>query len=285
MWLHTKALKQECRYAEPISALRSACYRRGMILTIETITARSLSGIPHGFLGRRGGVSQGIYAGLNIALGSKDDREAVLENRRRAGEAVLPGARLARVYQIHSADVITVTAPANQDDPPKADAMVTRTPGILLGISTADCVPVLFADQKAGVVGAAHSGWKGAIGGVNEATLDAMETLGADRSRIACAIGPCIAQKSYEVDDAFFARFAQTDPANERFFSIGKPAHHQFDIEGYVASRLAAAGVRQIECLGQDTYSQPDRFFSYRRTCHKGEGDYGTQISLIGLPV
>jgi polyphenol oxidase len=252
---------------------------------ILTLTSPVLSPIPHAFLGRSGGVSQGIYAGLNIALGSKDDREAVLENRRRAVEAVMPGAALARVYQIHSADVITVTAPADQDNPPKADAMVTRTPGILLGISTADCVPVLFADIDAGIIGAAHSGWKGAIGGVNEAAIAAMEALGADRSRIACAIGPCIAQKSYEVDDAFLARFGNDDAANERFFRAGKAGHHQFDIEGYVASRLSTAGVRKIECLGQDTYSQPDRFFSYRRTCHKNEGDYGTQISLIGLPI
>ncbi len=252
-------------------------------MTIETITANSLSGVPHGFLGRKGGVSAGIYAGLNIALGSKDDRDAVLENRRRAVQAVIPGAELARVYQVHSPDVITVKHAPDQDDPPKADAMVTKTPGILLGISTADCVPVLFADREAGVVGAAHSGWKGAIGGVNEATLAAMEALGADRSRIICAIGPCIAQKSYEVDDAFFRRFAEADPANERFFSSGKAGHHQFDIEGYVAARLAMAGVRHIECLGQDTYSQPDRFFSYRRTCHAGEPDYGTQISLIGV--
>jgi YfiH family protein len=228
-------------------------------------------------------VSLGIYAGLNIALGSKDERESVLENRRRAAEAILPGAQLARVYQVHSADVITVTEPPDPGNPPKADAMVTNTHGILLGISTADCVPVLFADSKAGVVGAAHSGWKGAIGGVNEATLAAMEALGADRSRIACAIGPCIAQKSYEVDDAFFQTFAEADAANERFFGAGKPGHHQFDIEGYVSARLAAAGIRKIECLGLDTYSQPDRFFSYRRTCHKGEPDYGTQISLIGL--
>jgi polyphenol oxidase len=252
-------------------------------MTIETITAKSLSGIPHGFLGRKGGVSAGIYAGLNIALGSKDDREAVLENRRRAVAAVMPGAALARVYQIHSPDVITMTQAPDQDNPPKADAMVTKTRGLVLGISTADCVPVLFADREAGVVGAAHSGWKGALGGVNEATLAAMEALGADRTRIACAIGPCIAQKSYEVDDEFFQRFAEADPANERFFGSGKPGHHQFDIEGYVAARLAAAGVRQIECLGQDTYSQPDRFFSYRRTCHAGEPDYGTQISLIGV--
>ena len=252
-------------------------------MTIEVTKAKSLYGIPHGFLGRKGGVSNGIYAGLNIALGSKDVRANVIENRRLAVEAVLPAAGLARVYQIHSADVVTVTGPINQDDPPRGDAMVTNTPGILLGISTADCVPVLFADIAVGVVGAAHSGWKGAIGGVNEATLVAMEALGADRSRIACAIGPCIAQKSYEVDDAFFRRFAEHDPANERFFGGAKADHHQFDIEGYVASRLAAAGISRIECLGQDTYSQPDRFFSYRRTCHLGEGDYGTQISMIGV--
>jgi polyphenol oxidase len=253
-------------------------------MTVEITKARSMAGIAHGFCGRKGGVSKGIYASLNIALGSKDDREAVLENRRRAVEAVLPGSGLARVYQIHSPDVVMITSANNQNDPPKGDAMVTSTPGVLLGISTADCVPVLFADSEAGVVGAAHSGWKGAIGGVNEATLAAMEALGADRGRIICAIGPCIAQKSYEVDDAFFQNFAEHDPANERFFGAGKVGHHQFDIEGYVASRLAAAGISRIECLGQDTYSQADRFFSYRRTCHLGESDYGAQISLIGLP-
>jgi polyphenol oxidase len=252
-------------------------------MTIDVTKAKSLSSIPHGFLGRKGGVSGGIYASLNIALGSKDVRENVIENRRRAVEAVLPGAGLARVYQIHSADVVTITGANNQDDPPKGDAMVTNTPGVLLGISTADCVPVLFAEMEAGVVGAAHSGWKGSIAGVNEATIAAMEALGADRDRIICAIGPCIAQKSYEVDDAFFQRFAEADPANERFFGAGKVGHHQFDIEGYVASRLAAAGISRIECLGQDTYAQPDRFFSYRRTCHLGEPDYGTQISLIGI--
>jgi polyphenol oxidase len=258
-----------------------------MSYEIEILTATALSGIPHGFLGRKGGVSRGIYAGLNIALGSKDNRDAILENRRRAVDVVLPEANLARVYQIHSADVVTITNAPDQDNPPKADAMVTRMPGVVLGISTADCVPVLFADREAGVVGAAHSGWKGALGGVNEATLAAMEAIGAMRSRIVCAIGPCIAQKSYEVDEAFFTRFTAVDPANERFFSAGKAngdmRHHQFDIEGYVAARLASAGVRKIECLGQDTYSQPDRFFSYRRTCHEGEADYGTQISLIGV--
>jgi polyphenol oxidase len=255
----------------------------GADMTIEVITAKSLDGVLHGFLGRTGGVSKGIYASLNIALGSKDARDNVIENRKRAVEVVLPSAGLARVYQIHSADVVTITHANNQDNPPKGDAMVTNTPSVLLGISTADCVPVLFADRQANVVGAAHSGWKGAISGVNEATLTAMEALGADRGRIICAIGPCIAQKSYEVDDGFFSRFAEHDPANERFFGAGKEGHHQFDIEGYVASRLAAAGIMRIECLGQDTYSQPDRFFSYRRTCHLGEPDYGTQISLIGI--
>ncbi len=251
---------------------------------IDVLTSHLLAPVPHGFLGRTGGVSNGIYASLNIALGSKDLRDNVLENRRRAVAAVLPSAQLARVYQIHSPDVVMIDAPNNQDDPPKGDAMVTNKPGILLGISTADCVPVLFADIAAGVVGAAHSGWKGALSGVNEATLDAMEALGAKRSRTVCAIGPCIGQKSYEVDDGFFIRFTGADPANERFFGSGKAGHHQFDIEGYVAARLAAAGVQKIECLGQDTYSQPDRFFSYRRTCHAGEPDYGAQISLIGVP-
>lgn len=252
-------------------------------MTIDVIKARALEGIPHGFLGRKGGVSTGIYAGLNIALGSNDDRTLVIENRRRARKAVLSGSEFARVYQIHSADAVTVVSGNDEFDPPKGDALVTNQPNILLGISTADCVPVLFADVEAGVIGAAHSGWKGAISGINESTIAAMEALGADRSQVVCSIGPCIAQKSYEVDDDFFRRFSEVDPANERFFASGKPSHHQFDIEGYVAARLAAAGIGTVECLGEDTYSQPERFFSYRRSCHLNEGDYGAQISLIGL--
>jgi hypothetical protein len=251
---------------------------------VEVYRSRLLGNVLHGFLGRVGGVSTGIYAGLNVGLGSEDEREAVIENRRRAVEAVLPGATLARVYQIHSPDVVTVAGADSQDDPPKGDAMVTDRPDILLGIVTADCVPVLFVDRQAGVIGAAHAGWKGAITGVTDNTIVAMEALGADRSRIACAIGPCIAQKSYEVDKGFFRRFADKDAANERFFADGKPGHHQFDIEGYVAARLAAAGIGKVECLGEDTYSQPDRFFSYRRSCHLSEPGYGRQISLIGLP-
>jgi polyphenol oxidase len=251
--------------------------------TIETLQSNVLGDFPHAFLGRRGGVSTGIFESLNCSLGSDDARDNVLENRRRAVAAVLPGAALARVYQIHSPDVITVTGTIDQFDPPKADALVTDRPGFLLAVQTADCVPVLFADAQAGVVGAAHSGWKGAFTGINENTIAAMEALGAECSRITCAIGPCIAQKSYEVDDGFFRRFVETDEANERFFASGKPGHHQFDIEGYVAARLASAGIARVHCLGEDTYTQPDRFFSYRRSCHLNENGYGGQMSLIGI--
>jgi polyphenol oxidase len=251
--------------------------------TINALRSDALAPFAHGFLGRRGGVSGGIYASLNCSLGSDDVRDHVLENRRRAVDAVLPGAHLSRVYQIHSADVVTVTDAIDQNDPPKADALVTNQPGFLLAVQTADCVPVLFADAKAGVVGAAHSGWKGSITGVTDNTILAMEALGANRADIACAIGPCIAQKSYEVDDTFFRRFAEADAANERFFAAGKPGHHQFDIEGYVAARLAGFGITRIHCLGEDTYSQPERFFSYRRSCHRSENGYGGQMALIGI--
>lgn len=251
--------------------------------SVEVLRSRLLGDIPHGFLGRRGGVSDGLYAGLNVGLGSEDDRQAVLENRRRATDAILPNADLVTVHQVHSPDVLTVSEPVALDERPQADAMVTDRPGLVLGILTADCVPVLFADRDAGIIGAAHAGWKGAISGVTDNTLAAMEALGADRSRIACAIGPCIAQKSYEVDDGFYRRFVGEADENERFFGSGKPGHWQFDIEGYVAARLAAAGVGRVECLGEDTYSQPDRFFSYRRSCHRNEPGYGREISLIGL--
>jgi polyphenol oxidase len=252
-------------------------------MPVEVIKSKLLGNIPHGFLGRRGGVSTGIYAGLNVGLGSDDKRDAVIENRQRAVNAVLSSASLAGVYQFHSPDVVTVTDGVLQGDPPKGDAMVTDQPGILLGIVTADCVPVLFVDHQAHVIGAAHAGWKGAINGITDNTIIAMEALGADRSRIACAIGPCIMQRSYEVDESFFRRFAEDDAANERFFANGRASHYQFDIEGYVAARLAAAGICTVQCLGEDTYSQPERFFSYRRNCHLGESRYGRQISLIGL--
>jgi len=241
-------------------------------------------GVPHGFLGRRGGVSTGLVAGLNCGLGAGDDPAAVAENRARAVAAVRAGATLVTPYQTHSADVVTVTTPWTQDDRPAADALVTDRPGLLLGIVTADCAPVLLADAHAGVVGAAHAGWKGALAGVTDATIASMTTLGADRANITAAIGPCIARASYEVDDAFRARFAARAPADERFFTDTRPGHHHFDLEAYVAHRLAMSGLTRIITLGLDTYADPDRFYSFRRASHRGEPGYGRQLSLIGLP-
>jgi YfiH family protein len=250
---------------------------------VEALAAKALGGVRHGFLGRRGGISQGICWGLNVGWGSNDDRETIRENRRRAVDAVAPAAALITVHQVHSPESLYVTAPWPDDARPRADAMVADRPGLVLGILTADCAPVLLADREAGVVGAAHAGWKGALGGVVEATVAEMERRGAVRSRIAAAVGPCIARKSYEVDEGFLRRFAEADPEHERFFSLGREGHHQFDLEGFVLSRLAEAGLTRIEALGEDTYSQPDRFFSYRRATHRGEPDYGRQISLIAL--
>lgn len=250
---------------------------------VERLEAEALAGVAHGFLGRRGGASEGLCAGLNVGLGSGDDRDRIQENRRRAVEAVSPGGRLVTLHQVHSGDCLYAAQPWPDDDRPKADAMVTDRPGLVLGILTADCAPVLLADRDAGVVGAAHAGWKGALGGVIEATVAEMERRGADRARIAAAVGPCIARRSYEVDEAFVSRFVAMNGDFERFFALGRQGHHQFDLEGFVLSRLAASGLTRIEALGEDTYSQPDRFFSYRRATHKGEPDYGRQISLIAL--
>ena len=250
--------------------------------TPEVLTHAALSGAAHGFLGRKGGVSLGLHAGLNVSY-SEDDPAHTAENRRRAGEAVLPGARLLTCYQIHSPDVVTVTAPWEDSDRPKADALVTDQPGLLLGVLTADCAPVLFHDATAGVIGAAHAGWKGAIGGVTDRTVEAMEALGADRSRIAAVVGPCIAQASYEVDAAFEGRFTAENAGNERFFKAGRAGHAWFDLEGYVAARLAGFRVGTVAMLGEDTYAQDARFYSFRRATHAGEAGYGRQISLIGL--
>lgn len=251
--------------------------------SVEVLLAPALGGVAHGFLGRRGGVSQGIHAGLNVGLGSDDERAAIAENRARAVAAVLPGARLVTLHQVHSAEAVTVREPWGDDARPRADALVSDRPGLLLGILTADCAPVLLADEEAGVVAAAHAGWKGALGGVTDETLAAMERLGARRERITAVVGPCIAQESYEVDAAFEERLAAADPANARFFRAGKAGHYWFDLPGYVGARLAHAGVGRVEALREDTYVQPDRFFSYRRAAHRGEPDYGRQISLIGL--
>jgi YfiH family protein len=250
---------------------------------VEALRAGALKDVPHGFLGRRGGVSQGVCSGLNVGWGSGDDRESIRENRRRAIDAVAPGAKLVTLHQVHSPDALYVTAPYPDDGRPQGDAMVTDRPGLFLGILTADCAPVLLADREAGLVAAAHAGWKGALAGVVEATVAEMERRGAARARIAAAVGPCIARKSYEVDEAFLRRFVGADPEHERFFTLGRDGHYQFDLEGFVVSRLAEAGLSRIEALGEDTYSQPDRFFSYRRATHQGEPDYGRQISLIAL--
>ena len=253
-------------------------------MTVEVNRARALDGVAHGFLGRRGGVSTGLLAGLDMGRrGQNEISPELAENRRRAVAAVLPGAMLMTLYQIHSPDCVALGVPWDDGERPHADALVTDRPGLALGILTADCAPVLLADPEAGVVGAAHAGWKGALGGVTDATLDAMEKLGAQRARIRAAIGPCIARASYEVDDAFQNRFEAADPANERFFAPSRDGHAQFDLEAYVAHRLAAAGVRTVEAMGLDTYADDTRFYSFRRATHRGEPDYGRQIAIIGI--
>jgi polyphenol oxidase len=253
-------------------------------VSVEVIRAFGLDPLPHGFLGRRGGVSVGEVAGLNVGYGSSDDRSAIAENRRRAIDALCPAAELATVHQVHSADVVYAERPWPIEERPPADALVTDRPGLLLGILTADCAPVLFADQEAGVIGAAHAGWRGALSGVTDATVAAMERIGARRERIRSAVGPCIGKASYEVDDAFRRRFLEADSANERFFADAAGGKPRFDLTGYVVHRLLAAGIEQVEALHLDTYADPDRFFSYRRATHRGEADYGRQLSAIALP-
>lgn len=241
-------------------------------------------GLAHGFFGRTGGVSEGLFATLNCGPGSGDDLAAVAENRRRAAAAIAPGATLINVHQIHSSNAVTVTEAWKMGEGPQADAMVTKTPGIALGILTADCAPALFADAEAGVIGAAHAGWKGALSGVLEAALDAMERLGAARARIAAAIGPCIAHVNYEVGPEFRARFLDGDAANARFFTTSeRPDHFRFDLEGYAASRLDAAGLTNVARLSACTYAREADFFSFRRTTHRRETAYGRQISAILL--
>jgi YfiH family protein len=252
--------------------------------TVEVNRSVSLGQLPHGFLGRRGGISVGDMAGLNVGYGSSDDREAIAGNRRLAVAALLADAELATVHQIHSAEVVLADRAWPQGERPRADAMVTDTPNLLLGILTADCAPVLFADHHAVVVGAAHAGWRGALAGVTDATIEAMEELGARRENIHAAVGPCIAQPSYEVDEGFRSRFLQDDEGNARFFVPGPAGKPHFDLEAYVVHRLIAAGVGEVEALNLDTYADPDRFFSFRRSTHRGEADYGRQLSAIAIP-
>ncbi|MBV9527675.1 peptidoglycan editing factor PgeF, partial [Sphingomonas sp.] len=232
-------------------------------MTVESILAPSLAGVPHGFLGRRGGVSAGEVAGLNVGYGSQDERASIDENRRRAVAAVAQGAELVTLHQVHSAEVVYATTAWPLDARPHADAVVTDRPGLLLGILTADCAPVLLADRSAGVIGAAHAGWRGALTGVTDAVIAAMEQLGARREKIAAAVGPCIAQPSYEVDAAFRERFLEADETSGMFFSAGTDGKPHFDLPGYVLDRLRRAGVA-AEALGLDTYTDPERFYSFR---------------------
>jgi YfiH family protein len=241
------------------------------------------NGVKHGFFTRAGGVSGGIYAGLNVGLGSSDDRENVRTNRARVAEWLgVPVAHLATLHQVHSSDVVTLIEPLGAERP-RADALVTDRPGLALGILTADCGPVLFADAEKGVIGAAHAGWKGAFGGVLEATIAAMEALGARRDRIVAVLGPSISQKNYEVGPEFVARFEQADGDNARYFAPSdRPGHALFDLNAYTVNRLRAAGV-EAACLDRCTYGEEENFFSYRRSVHRSESDYGRQISAIML--
>lgn len=252
-------------------------------MTLEILTSDLLAPMRHGFFTRRGGASSGVFEGLNCGLGSSDQSDIVMINRARvAGAMDVPKDRLASVYQVHSADVL-VTDGKPQEDLPKADAIVTATPGLALTVLTADCQPVLFADAEAGVIGAAHAGWKGALGGVLEATLDQMESLGADRANISAAIGPTISQHAYEVGPEFFETFYDENPDNARFFVNGKDDRYQFDLVGFSLNRLRDAGIGDVEWIRHCTYSDPDRFYSYRRSVHRKEADYGRLISAIRL--
>lgn len=249
---------------------------------LEIITSDALPGTRHGFFTRKGGASSGIFAGLNCGTGSSDLSDAVAINRARVAQAMdLPLSHLVTVNQVHSADVVMLTAPL--DPRPRADALVTATPGLGLAVLTADCQPLLFSDPQAGVIGAAHAGWRGSRDGVLEATLDAMEALGANRAAITAVIGPTISQAAYEVGPEFLDGFLQDDPDSQRFFASGTGDRMLFDLPGYSQQRLRQAGIGHAEWTRHCTYRDPVRFFSFRRTTHAGEADYGRLISVIRL--
>ncbi|MBM1556060.1 peptidoglycan editing factor PgeF [Sulfitobacter mediterraneus] len=251
-------------------------------MTLEILTTDSLAPLRHGFFTRKGGASSGVFAGLNCGHGSSDQSEIVKINRTRVAEAmgVAPDSLLG-VHQVHSADVVTATGAT--EDKPRADALVTNTPGLALSILTADCQPVLFADPDAGVIGAAHAGWRGALDGVLQATVDAMVNLGATAGNITAVIGPSISQRAYEVGPEFFEDFLAEDPDYARYFAQGEADRMQFDLPGFGLNRLRAAGVGHAEWTRHCTYSDPDRFYSYRRTTHAKEADYGRLIACITL--
>ena len=250
-------------------------------MTLEIITSDLLDGTQHGFFTRRGGASSGVFEGLNCGQGSTDQAEAVAINRARVASAMgVPPSRLVTVNQVHSADAVTVEGPLD-GDAPRADALVTSSPWLALAVLTADCIPVLFADRNAGVVGAAHAGWKGAFSGILEATLEAMVGLGARRDAIQAVLGPSISQANYEVGPEFFEKFTNEDTENARYFAGGKGDRMQFDLPAYALGRLRAAGVGGATWTRHCTYADPDRFFSYRRSVHLKEADYGRLISAI----
>jgi YfiH family protein len=252
---------------------------------LKSAALADLGDIRHGFFTREGGVSQGIYASLNAGIGSNDARENVIENRARMAAALgCPAQSLLSAYQIHSPTVVVAREPWGPDARPRADGIVTTVPGLAIAISTADCGPVLLADAHARVIGAAHAGWRGALTGVIEATLAAMEELGAVRTRIRAALGPMIRQPNYEVGPDLMTSFAAADPDNVRFFGpANRAGHAHFDLAGYIMARLARAGIGGCDDLGHCTYGEPDRFFSFRRTTHRGEPDYGRHLSAILL--
>jgi YfiH family protein len=252
---------------------------------IQASALAALAGIRHAFFTRDGGVSEGLYASLNGGIGSADAPARVAENRARMAAALgVAPERLVTAYQIHSPDVVVAEAPWTRAQAPRADAVVTRVIGLAVGVTTADCGPVLLADREGGVVGAAHAGWRGALAGVLEATVAVMERLGATPSRTVAALGPMIRQGNYEVGPDFVARFADADRGNRRFFAPGvRDGHAMFDLAGYIASRLKRAGVGHVEDLGHCTYADAARFFSYRRTTHRAEPDYGRHVNAIAL--
>lgn len=251
-------------------------------MTIEIITADALMPLRHGFFTRAGGASSGVFSGLNCGFGSTDQHEAVAINRNRVAAAMEVGQdALAGVHQIHSAEVVTINGEIPKDV--RADAMVTRNRGVALSVLTADCQPVLFADPEAGVIGAAHAGWKGTLGGVLEATLAAMETLGAERGRTNAIIGPTISQAAYEVGPEFLERFLDEDSGYARFFVQGRDDRFLFDLPALGLAKLREAGIGHAEWTRHCTYSDPDRFYSYRRATHAKEADYGRLISAIRL--
>ena len=253
-------------------------------MTLEILTSPDLEPVRHGFFTRRGGVSSGIFQGLNCGQGSSDLAEAVDVNRARVAESMnVPRENLVTVHQVHSSNVVTVEGAVQSDSRPQADAIVTSTKGLAIAILTADCQPVLFHDQHAGVIAAAHAGWKGALNGVLEATLDAMEAIGAIRANVSATIGPCISQAAYEVGPEFLDAFQDEDPESLRYFANGHGDRLQFDLPGYGLKRLRSAGVGNATWINHCTYTDSERFYSYRRSTHENEADYGRLISAISL--